>query len=193
MVEMFRTLRQISRRIQAGKSAEVANEMGLVEIAAVRRDACPFDRPPRAHETQHLLKAPDAAEQLGRETDLAAEDLYEALRAQADLPGYLRNRALLGNTLKLVERKRHGGMLLQRAYTKAEFEELISHTEFAGLEIAENLIGLEILLTKGGSALLPPFGSLAAARAVGYAPSYDLESGMATVWPDFRPEQEDAR
>src|SRR5579859_1301230 len=29
---------------------------------------------------------------------------------------------------------------------------------------------------------------ISAARAVGYAPSYDLESGMATVWPDFVPQ-----
>ena len=28
---------------------------------------------------------------------------------------------------------------------------------------------------------------ISAARAIGYAPSHDLESGMATVWPDFRP------
>ena len=27
---------------------------------------------------------------------------------------------------------------------------------------------------------------ISAARALGYAPSHDLESGMATVWPDFR-------
>ena len=29
---------------------------------------------------------------------------------------------------------------------------------------------------------------ISAARAIGYAPSHDLESGMATVWPDFAPE-----
>jgi UDP-glucose 4-epimerase len=34
---------------------------------------------------------------------------------------------------------------------------------------------------------------ISAARALGYAPSHDLESGMATVWPDFRPEQEGTR
>jgi len=28
---------------------------------------------------------------------------------------------------------------------------------------------------------------ISAARAIGYAPAHDLESGMATVWPDFRP------
>ena len=34
---------------------------------------------------------------------------------------------------------------------------------------------------------------ISAARAIGYAPSHDLESGMATVWPDFRPEQKGTR
>jgi UDP-glucose 4-epimerase len=28
---------------------------------------------------------------------------------------------------------------------------------------------------------------ISAARALGYRPRYDLEAGMATVWPDFRP------
>jgi UDP-glucose 4-epimerase len=28
---------------------------------------------------------------------------------------------------------------------------------------------------------------ISAARAIGYAPAHDLESGMATVWPDFKP------
>jgi hypothetical protein len=26
-------------------------------------------------------------------------------------------------------------------------------------------------------------------RAIGYAPSHDLETGMATVWPEFRPDE----
>jgi UDP-glucose 4-epimerase len=29
---------------------------------------------------------------------------------------------------------------------------------------------------------------ISAAKALGYRPRYDLESGMATVWPDFRPD-----
>jgi len=40
-------------------------------------------------------------------------------------------------------------MLLKRAYTKSEFEEMIAETEFQGVEIHEDLMGLEILLTKG--------------------------------------------
>jgi UDP-glucose 4-epimerase len=33
---------------------------------------------------------------------------------------------------------------------------------------------------------------ISAARAIGYAPAYDLDSGMATVWPDFDPNQQGA-
>jgi UDP-glucose 4-epimerase len=33
---------------------------------------------------------------------------------------------------------------------------------------------------------------ISAARALGYQPRYDLESGMATVWPDFRPDDQKA-
>jgi hypothetical protein len=28
---------------------------------------------------------------------------------------------------------------------------------------------------------------ISAATALGYRPAYDLEAGMATVWPDFAP------
>ena len=34
---------------------------------------------------------------------------------------------------------------------------------------------------------------ISAAKALGYQPVYDLEAGMATVWPDFRPGQEETR
>jgi ubiquinone/menaquinone biosynthesis C-methylase UbiE len=39
-------------------------------------------------------------------------------------------------------------MLLKRAYTKCEFEELISATKFHDIKIREDLTGLEILLSK---------------------------------------------
>jgi hypothetical protein len=29
---------------------------------------------------------------------------------------------------------------------------------------------------------------ISTSRSLGYTPTYDLEKGMATVWPDFRPE-----
>jgi len=40
-------------------------------------------------------------------------------------------------------------MLLKRAYTRDEFEEMIAETKFAGVEIRDSLIGFEIALTKG--------------------------------------------
>jgi hypothetical protein len=30
---------------------------------------------------------------------------------------------------------------------------------------------------------------IAAAAALGYRPAYDLQAGMATVWPDFDPKE----
>jgi hypothetical protein len=40
-------------------------------------------------------------------------------------------------------------MLLKRAYTKGELEAMIAQTEFHGATIREDLIGLEIWLSKG--------------------------------------------
>jgi ubiquinone/menaquinone biosynthesis C-methylase UbiE len=74
----------------------------------------------------------------------------------------------LGSVNRIVTKLTFRFMLLQRAYTKAEFAGLLSRSKFTGREIAESLLGLEVLLTKGGSAQIPPFGSLAAAQAVGY-------------------------
>jgi ubiquinone/menaquinone biosynthesis C-methylase UbiE len=42
-------------------------------------------------------------------------------------------------------------MLLKRAYTRSEFEEMVAETKFSGVEIREDLIGLEIGLTKGAA------------------------------------------
>jgi ubiquinone/menaquinone biosynthesis C-methylase UbiE len=74
----------------------------------------------------------------------------------------------LGSVNTIITKLTFRFILLKRAYTKPEFEELISHTKFAGVEIAENLTGLEVLLTKGGNGLIPPFGSLASAPDLCY-------------------------
>jgi ubiquinone/menaquinone biosynthesis C-methylase UbiE len=39
-------------------------------------------------------------------------------------------------------------MLLKRAYTKSEFEQMVSRTKFQRAEIHENLLGLEVVLSK---------------------------------------------
>jgi hypothetical protein len=40
-------------------------------------------------------------------------------------------------------------MLLKRAYTKSEFERMISQTKFSASKIEGNLMGFEVLLSKG--------------------------------------------
>jgi hypothetical protein len=39
-------------------------------------------------------------------------------------------------------------MLLRRAYTRREFEDLLLGTKFLSAEIQENLIGLDVMLSK---------------------------------------------
>jgi hypothetical protein len=39
-------------------------------------------------------------------------------------------------------------MLLKRAYTKSELEQMVSRTKFQRAEIHENLLGLEVVLLK---------------------------------------------
>jgi ubiquinone/menaquinone biosynthesis C-methylase UbiE len=39
-------------------------------------------------------------------------------------------------------------MLLKRSYSRMGFEELVAQTEFHGAEIREDLIGLEVLVSK---------------------------------------------
>jgi len=51
-------------------------------------------------------------------------------------------------------------MLLRRAYSKREFEEMISTTEFAHCDIREDLIGLEIVLRKAGTPIAKSQGSV---------------------------------
>src|SRR5580698_10527943 len=57
VVEMFRTLRDICGRIDPRKSAEVADEMRLVEIAAIHRHRGPLHGLAFADRPQHALEA----------------------------------------------------------------------------------------------------------------------------------------
>ena len=58
----------------------------------------------------------------------------------------------LGALNRVITKLTFRFMLLKRAYTKQEFEELISETKFHGIEIRDDLIGLEIWLTKNREA-----------------------------------------
>ncbi len=57
----------------------------------------------------------------------------------------------LGRVNGIITKLTFEHMLLKRAYTKSEFENLLSQTKFEHTEIRENLTALEILLEKTGS------------------------------------------
>jgi ubiquinone/menaquinone biosynthesis C-methylase UbiE len=62
------------------------------------------------------------------------------------------NDMKLGAVNRVITKLTFRFMLLKRAYTRREFEELIAETKFNGIEIRDDLIGLEIWLTKDRAA-----------------------------------------
>ena len=66
VVEMLAPLGKIGCRVEAREGSEVVDKMRLVEITASQSDVCPINGLPPLEEMQHLLKAPNAAKQLGR-------------------------------------------------------------------------------------------------------------------------------
>jgi ubiquinone/menaquinone biosynthesis C-methylase UbiE len=60
------------------------------------------------------------------------------------------NGLQVGAMNKLITKLTFRFMLLKRAYTKAEFEQLVRQTKFAGSEIREDAIALEVRLEKAG-------------------------------------------
>ena len=80
---MVSLLRQVSRGIDAGKFFEIMYEMRLIEIATIRSHIRPGKIRAVANLPQDLLKAADAGEEFGRESNFAGEKLDETARADA--------------------------------------------------------------------------------------------------------------
>ena len=97
-----------------------------------------FSEPKRALEEMHrVLKPGGQALIIDLRRDASVESINQAVNA-------MNVGAVNGVITKLTFRF----MLLKRAYTRSEFEELVSQTNFSDMEIREDLIGLEILLSK---------------------------------------------
>lgn len=128
---MFSTLRQVGRRIEAGKGLEVANEMGLIVIPTGQGDLRPFDTLPitaAVDQLYNFLKPPHPAEKFRRQPDLLAEKLDEAPLAQADLSGHIRNSLRVRHALKMAQRKGDGWMMLDRL-ARPRQQSLFEHVE----------------------------------------------------------------
>jgi ubiquinone/menaquinone biosynthesis C-methylase UbiE len=102
-----------------------------------------FTEPQRAlKEMYRVLKPGAKALIVDLRKDASMESIKQAVKE-------MRVGAVNGMITKLTFRF----MLLRRAYTRGDFEQLISATKFRDVQIRENLIGLEILLSKASVAL----------------------------------------
>jgi ubiquinone/menaquinone biosynthesis C-methylase UbiE len=97
-----------------------------------------FSEPKRALEEMHRVLKPGGQALI---IDLRRDASMESIKQTVS---DMRLGAVNGAITKLTFRF----MLLRRAYTKREFEELISKTKFHDVAIGEDMIGLEILLSK---------------------------------------------
>ena len=97
-----------------------------------------FSEPKRALEEMHrVLKCGGQALIIDLRRDASQESIKQAVDGMN-----------LGVVNAIITKLTFRFMLLKRAYTKCEFEELISATKFNDIKIREDLTGLEILLSK---------------------------------------------
>ena len=101
-----------------------------------------FSEPKRAlQEMYRVLKPGGQALIIDLRRDASRESIGHAVDAMK-----------LGAVNRVITKMTFRFMLLKRAYTKSEFEELIAETKFQSIEIRDDLIGLEIWLTKNREA-----------------------------------------
>ncbi len=101
-----------------------------------------FSEPKRAlQEMYRVLKPGGQALIIDLRRDASRESIGHAVDAMK-----------LGAVNRVITKMTFRFMLLKRAYTKSEFKELIAETKFQSIEIRDDLIGLEIWLTKNREA-----------------------------------------
>jgi hypothetical protein len=112
---MLTAMGEVVRRGGTGEGSKVVDEVRLIEVTASQSQLRPFHVPFAPDETYDLLKAQDAAEQLGRQPDLFAEELDEPPLAQTGpFTHFLDRAACTRHTLELSQREGYGGMVGQR-------------------------------------------------------------------------------
>ena len=123
---------------QQGNASSMPFGDGSFDFLLCRAAFKNFSEPKRAFEEMHRVLSPGGqALIIDLRRDASRESINEAVKKM---------NLSVANTI--VTKLTFRFMLLKRAYSKSEFEQLISQTKFRTAQIREDLIGLEILLTK---------------------------------------------
>src|SRR5579883_87889 len=119
VVEVFGARFRVRRRREAGELPEIVDEMALIVVAAFQREIRPIDLGSHAADgANRALKPLHAREGLGRETDLAPENLGEPPPGHTRSFHDPRNRAPW-IAPDLPQRERHRRMPLHRPHRPA--------------------------------------------------------------------------
>ena len=85
MVQVLGLVQRICSGIDAGKSPEIMDKVGLIVVAAVCGDLCPIKVDTGVNGPQYLLETANTGKDLRRESYFIGKELDESARADADL------------------------------------------------------------------------------------------------------------
>lgn len=147
-IDISHTFVEIARRnameagvdvdFRQGDAASMPFEPQSFDFLLCRAAFKNFSRPVLALEEMHrVLKPGGRALIIDLRKDASKESVDEAV-----------DRMCLDKLNTLITKLTFRFMLLRRAYTRAEFEQLLSQTKFDSVEIREDLLGLELSLQR---------------------------------------------
>ena len=147
-LDISRTLVEIARRNAAeagvevdfrqGDAAKIPFPSGSFDFLLCRAAFKNFSQPVRALQEMHRVLKPGGKAII---IDLRRDASRESIRRGVD-------EMRLGLVNTVLTKLTFRWMLLKRAYTRAEFEQMVAETGFGGMEVKEDLIGLELTLTR---------------------------------------------
>ena len=106
---------EIFGRIDAGENAEIVDEVGLIKITAVESDVGPANGAAGSDSAKDRLEAANAAEKLGRQSDVMLEEFNETARTEAGFRDHFGDNGGLRGVQKRFDGIFDSGMVFQQA------------------------------------------------------------------------------